>query len=59
MRHMVVHRTSPKGPGQPFLGTCGACGKKEITFEQLGIDDCENVRGMTNEEAFLEAIDPT
>jgi len=56
MKHFLVNRTSPKG--QPFIGTCAACGKQGITFEQLSTDECENVRGMTREEAILEAIEP-
>ena len=55
MKHPLVNRTSPKG--QPFLGTCAACGKRGITFEELSRDQCDNVRRMTNEQALLEAIE--
>jgi hypothetical protein len=54
MKHPLVNRTSPKG--QPFLGTCAACGKRDITFEALSRDDCENVRGVTYEQAVVEAV---
>lgn len=54
MKHVVVHRTSPKGT--PFIGTCGACGKTGITFEMLPTDECTNVRQLTQEEGLLEAI---
>lgn len=56
MKHPLVNRTSPKG--QAFIGTCAACGMTGITFGRLTADECENVRGMTQEEAVLEAIDP-
>ena len=56
MKHPLVNRTSPKGPGSPFIGTCAACGKTGITSEMLPTDECENVRAMTPEEALLEAI---
>lgn len=54
MMHPLINRTSPKGG--PFVGTCAACGKQGIT--DLQEDDCENVRGMTQEQALLEAVDP-
>lgn len=56
MKHPLVNRTSPKGT--PFVGTCAACGKSGLTSAQAREDECENVRGMTNEQALLEAIDP-
>jgi hypothetical protein len=56
MKHALVNRTSPKGT--PFAGTCAACGKAGITFEMLPVDECENVRQMTQEQALLEAIEP-
>ena len=53
-KHLLVNRTSPKG--QPFLGTCAACGKQNLTFDDLPKDECENVRGMTREQAIVEAV---
>ena len=38
--HPFVHRTSSHG--QPFVGTCGACGKEGITFDMLTTDACSN-----------------
>ena len=55
MKHPLVNRTSPKG--QPFIGTCAACGKRGITFDRVSTEECENVRCMTNEQAILEAVD--
>jgi hypothetical protein len=58
MKHPLVNRTSPKGEGNSFVGTCAACGKQNITLEMLQADeDCENVRNMTQEEALLEALE--
>ena len=51
--HPLVNRTSPKGT--PFIGTCAACGKAGITFDKLD-SECDNVRGMTQEQALIEAI---
>lgn len=55
MRHPLINRTSPKG--QAFVGTCAACGKTGLTGKAMQ-EECENPRGMTNESALLEAIDP-
>lgn len=54
MAHLLVNRTSPKG--QPFVGTCAACGKTGITFATMR-EDCENVRGLTQEQAVIEAVE--
>lgn len=51
--HPLVNRTSPKG--QPFVGTCAACGVTGLTFETMR-SECENVRGMTQEQALIEAV---
>lgn len=55
--HPFVHRTSLHG--QPFVGACGACGKEGITFDMLTTDACSNPRRLSNEQAVLQAIDPT
>ena len=52
----AVNRTSPKGT--PFLGTCFKCGKRGLTIAAAMSEECENVRGLSQEEALLEAIDP-
>jgi hypothetical protein len=57
MRHPLVNRTSPTGPGKPFVGTCAACGKQGLTRENMFSDECPNQRGMTNEQALIEAIE--
>lgn len=55
MKHPLINRTSPKG--HAFVGTCAACGKTGLTFREMQ-EECENVRGMTQESALLEAVDP-
>jgi hypothetical protein len=54
MKH-AVHRTSPKGPGSPFIGRCVNCGKQGLPMS-AALEDCENVRGVTEDEALIEAI---
>lgn len=54
MKHPLVNRTSPKGT--PFIGTCAACGKTGITSDMFHNEECKNIRGMTQEEALVEAI---
>lgn len=55
MKHHV-ERTSPKGPGMPFIGTCRLCGKPNLPAS-AALEDCENVRGLTAEEALIETIE--
>jgi hypothetical protein len=55
MKH-CIERTSPKGEGQRFIGTCTLCGKAGLTFANM-TDDCENVRGLSCDEALIEAIE--
>jgi hypothetical protein len=54
MKHHV-ERTSPKGPGTTFIGTCRLCGKPNLPAS-AALEDCENVRGLTAEEALVETI---
>jgi hypothetical protein len=55
MGHPLINRTSPKG--EKFIGTYAACGKTGLTL--LDADEpCDNQRGLTQEQALLEAIDP-
>lgn len=54
MKHPLINRTSPKGPGQPFVGTCASCGKPNALLTD---DDCTDLRRMTQQDALLEAIE--
>jgi hypothetical protein len=52
MKHSL-ERTSPKG--QDFIGTCALCGTPNLTLSDR--EDCPNVRGLTEDEALIEAIE--
>lgn len=49
----AIERTSPKGT--PFIGTCRLCGKPNLLAKQA-LEECENVRGLTQDEALIETI---
>lgn len=53
MRYHAVHRTSPKGG--IFIGTCTLCGKTGLPAS-AALERCENVRGLSRDEAIIEAI---
>jgi hypothetical protein len=55
MKHHV-ERTSPKG--MPFIGTCRLCGKPGLKAS-VALEDCENVRGLSIDEAMIETITGT
>lgn len=48
-----LERTSAKG--QPFVGTCTLCGTRGLTVKAMS-EECENVRGLSQSEALVEAI---
>lgn len=50
----TVYRVSPKGG--PFVGTCSLCGRAGLTLRDA-MQPCENIRGLTQEQALLEALD--
>lgn len=52
MKHSL-ERTSPKGG--KFIGTCTLCGVAGLTIADSQ-KDCENVRGLTYDDAVMEAI---
>ena len=52
----AITRTSPKG--EKFVGTCFKCGQTGLTIGDA-MKECPNVRGLTQDEALLEAIDGT
>ena len=55
MQGHAINRTSPKG--QKFVGTCMRCGRSGLTLADMN-KRCENIAGMSEEEALLNAIDP-
>lgn len=50
-----LERTSPKGPGQKFVGTCRLCGQTGLTLASM-IEECPNQRGLSQDEVLIEAI---
>lgn len=50
-----LRRTSRKGKGQKFVGTCVLCGRRGLTAADMDAE-CENVRGLTQDESLVEAI---
>jgi hypothetical protein len=55
MKHSL-ERTSPKGRGQEFIGTCRLCGTPNLLMSAV-FEDCPNPRGLTEDEALIEAIE--
>ena len=51
----AIERTSPKGT--PFIGTCSLCGKTGLRIADIS-EPCENVRGLSQDDALIEALDP-
>lgn len=51
----ALERTSPKGEGQKFIGTCFKCGRTGLA-ESAVFEECDNPSGMTEEQALLTAI---
>ncbi len=57
MTRHSIRRTSPKGKGMPFIGTCVLCGTDGLEASDAG-SECPNQRGLTSDDALIEAIDP-
>lgn len=51
----ALTRTSPKGPGQEFIGYCFKCGAKNLTIADMG-KPCINPLNLTDDEALKHAI---
>lgn len=54
-RHHSLERTSPKGPGLPFIGRCILCGAAGLRMG-AAMEYCENPIGLTDDQAILEVI---
>lgn len=52
----AIERTSPKGPGQKFIGTCLRCGKTNLPAS-AALLECPNDKGLTNDAALIAAIE--
>lgn len=55
MHFHVIERTSPKGPGQKFIGTCRLCGAKNLPAT-AAFEPCENWRNTSRTNAVVEAV---
>ena len=55
-RFHAIERTSPKGPGSKFIGTCWQCGKIDLTLGDAR-ERCENISQLTCEESLLVAVE--
>ena len=53
MSQHSLRRTNPKG--RPFVGVCVLCGVEGLTFDDME-QECENVRGLTSDEALIETL---
>jgi len=57
----VVIRTSPKGPGMPFVGRCARCGQTGLAAD-TALEPCDNPNGATvggNILLAIEGAEPT
>lgn len=54
-RYHAIERTSPKGEGHEYVGTCWQCGKTGLTLADAR-EFCENVAALTVEESLIMAI---
>jgi hypothetical protein len=50
-----IRRTSPKGRGQEFIGTCVLCGTPNLPAKAC-FEECPNQRGLSEDDALIEAI---
>jgi hypothetical protein len=55
MQTHVVERTSPKGAGQMFIGTCRLCGETGLPAS-AALLECKNPRAITSEAALIGAV---
>ena len=55
MSYHAISRTSPKGAGQKFIGTCFKCGTKDLPAEAVSWK-CENPANLTRDESLMIAI---
>lgn len=55
-RYHAIERTSPKGPGHKYIGTCWQCGKTGLTLDDAR-EPCENIAALTEDESLIMAIE--
>ena len=57
MSHALI-RTSPKGKGQEFIGTCMKCGEPDLSFEAAR-EPCPKDEVVSDAEALIEILNTT
>ena len=53
----AIERTSPKGPGQKFIGRCVKCGRDGLGLS-APFQDCPADDLMSDEAALLHLVEP-
>jgi hypothetical protein len=54
MSHALT-RTSPRGKGQPFIGTCIKCGLQNIPLSRMH-EECVNPGNLSNADALAIVV---
>jgi hypothetical protein len=54
MSHAII-RTSPKGPGQKFIGRCHKCGKENLGMG-AAVEDCPADDLVSDHQALLDIL---
>ena len=57
MKHVLI-RTSPKGEGEKFIGSCEICGQAGLTLKDFEFEECPNYADASPKDAVLLAIEP-
>lgn len=55
-KHHNLIRTSPKGLGQKFIGTCTLCGTPDLPSSAVH-EECPNQRGLSEDDALVETLE--
>lgn len=55
-KYHAIERTSPKGQGSKYVGTCWQCGKTGLTLVDAR-EPCENIAALTEDESLIMAVE--
>lgn len=55
MRTHAIERTSPKGEGQDFVGTCIMCGRRGLRG-RAALEECNNPSEMPDAEVWRRVV---
>lgn len=56
MYYHAVTRTSPRGPGEKFLGRCVLCQQTNLPLS-AALEPCPNLTGQTFSATLIQAIE--